>query len=98
MHYCIYMHYLCTYIIYCLGYLSDITCSSDIDECATDDHTCDVNADCSNTNGSFTCSCISGYSGDGMTCSGWFNCSCDHNISYIVHTCMFTQLFGAYII
>ena len=43
---------------------------SDIDECATGDHTCDVNADCSNTNGSFTCSCISGYSGDGMTCNG----------------------------
>ena len=43
---------------------------ADIDECATGDHTCDVNADCSNTNGSFTCSCITGYSGDGMTCSG----------------------------
>ena len=43
---------------------------SDIDECATGDHTCHVNADCSNTNGSFSCSCITGYSGDGKTCIG----------------------------
>ena len=43
---------------------------SDIDECATGDYTCHVNADCSNTNGSFMCSCIFGYSGDGTTCSG----------------------------
>ena len=49
--------------------------SIDINECATGDHTCDVNADCSNTNGSFTCSCIIGYSGDGMTCNGLYNFS-----------------------
>ena len=44
--------------------------TTDIDECATGDHTCHANADCSNTDGNFTCSCSSGYSGDGMTCSG----------------------------
>lgn len=29
---------------------------------------CDENALCTNTDGSFTCECNDGYSGDGMTC------------------------------
>ena len=29
-----------------------------------------MNAECTNTDGSYTCSCLAGYSGDGMTCSG----------------------------
>ena len=32
--------------------------------------TCDVNATCANTNGSFTCTCNEGYSGNGVNCSG----------------------------
>ena len=42
----------------------------DIDECsmATDD--CDVNAECTNTDGSYTCGCKSGFYGDGTTCTG----------------------------
>ncbi len=42
---------------------------SDIDECTDGTHNCDVNAFCSNNNGSFTCTCNSGYDGDGVTCS-----------------------------
>jgi len=44
----------------------------DNDECSTDSHSCDVNAVCSNTHGSYTCTCKAGYSGDGRTCSGTF--------------------------
>ena len=29
-----------------------------------------MNAQCINTNGSYNCSCSSGYSGNGMTCTG----------------------------
>ena len=38
------------------------------DVCVTD--TNDMNAECTNTDGSYACSCLAGYSGDGMTCEG----------------------------
>ena len=41
---------------------------ADIDECLSDP--CHSNATCNNTDGSFTCTCISGYSGDGFQCMG----------------------------
>ena len=34
---------------------------------------CDVFAQCTNTLGSFTCTCYPGYEGDGFTCTGEFN-------------------------
>ena len=45
---------------------------TDIDECTTNAHDCHLNATCSNTDGSFTCSCNQGYSGDGKQCDGMF--------------------------
>ena len=42
----------------------------DLDECRTHTHNCDVNADCLNTVGSYSCTCNAGYTGDGQTCSG----------------------------
>ena len=44
--------------------------TTDIDECAAGTDGCDENANCTNTDGSYTCSCLSGYSGDGVTCVG----------------------------
>ena len=41
----------------------------DIDECKAGTP-CDSNAACANTAGSFTCTCKSGYSGNGTTCTG----------------------------
>ena len=41
----------------------------DIDEC-DDNTTCSENANCKNTIGSFICTCKTGYSGDGKTCTG----------------------------
>ena len=40
---------------------------TDNDECL-DDSPCDANATCTNTLGSFDCSCNTGYDGDGVTC------------------------------
>ena len=44
--------------------------SVDIDECLSDP--CDSNATCNNSVGSFTCTCDSGYTGDGFQCPGGF--------------------------
>ena len=40
-----------------------------------------MNTECTNTDGSYTCSCTPGYSGDGMNCSG----EC---MAVMHHTCM----------
>ena len=45
---------------------------TDIDECASGTDNCDANAVCTNTHGNFTCICLSGYSGDGVTCNGTY--------------------------
>ena len=42
----------------------------DINECTNKTDNCHKNADCTNTVGSFTCACKTGYSGDGKTCTG----------------------------
>jgi len=42
----------------------------DIDECATGTQMCHQKAMCNNTEGSYTCICNSGYTGDGQICNG----------------------------
>ena len=42
----------------------------DIDECTLSIDSCDNNATCNNTVGSYTCTCNIGYTGDGFTCTG----------------------------
>lgn len=42
----------------------------DIDECILLKDNCDSNAKCMNSEGSFTCTCKKGYSGNGVTCKG----------------------------
>ena len=42
----------------------------DVDECYAFPNVCGANTDCNNTDGSYTCICKAGYTGDGKTCSG----------------------------
>ena len=42
----------------------------DIDECETGANECDENANCFNTDGSYTCRCQTGFAGDGNLCQG----------------------------
>jgi len=42
----------------------------DVNECLTNNGGCHANATCTNTQGSFSCACKTGYSGNGFNCSG----------------------------
>ena len=57
---------------------------SDIDECKLGLSTCSLDAECTNTLGSFSCQCKVGFSGDGRTCVG-------RRSYFILH---FSELFG----
>ena len=51
--------------------LLEIVLRSDKNECIEEaTHNCDTNAKCENTDGGFTCSCNSGYAGNGTVCEG----------------------------
>ena len=46
----------------------------DINECAQDeDNNCHANANCTNLDGTFNCTCNKGYSGNGVNCTGKIN-------------------------
>ena len=69
----IYITFLVVYFV--IGYSGNGTICLDVNECqpqsgAEVTHNCDSNAACNNTEGSFTCVCMDGYSGDGVKCNG----------------------------
>ena len=41
---------------------------SDINECASGQHSCHIHAECINTFGNYSCQCRSSFFGDGYTC------------------------------
>ena len=48
--------------------------SLDADECSQEStNQCHLNANCTNTVGSYNCKCIAGFTGDGRDCSGMWN-------------------------
>jgi len=48
---------------------------TDINECEDDElNNCNENANCTNAEGSFTCSCNPGYTGDGVNCTSKLLC------------------------
>ena len=51
--------------------LSSYYCS-DVDECDNGTDSCHSHASCHNTQGSYTCSCNTGYTGNGSSCSSKF--------------------------
>ena len=44
--------------------------SSDVDECSAGSGPCDENADCTNSDGSYSCICKQGFTGNGTLCQG----------------------------
>ena len=62
---------LCLHIIHFLYLLYKLNAQmhADINECTEGTSTCDINADCADTDGSYSCTCKSGYQGDGTTCT-----------------------------
>ena len=46
--------------------------SIDIDECTENPNQCGLNAVCQNLDGSFSCTCSTGYTGDGQVCTSKF--------------------------
>ena len=67
-------------VSYCIALIIDLTLKHiDINECMADN--CDPNANCTNTPGSFTCTCNQGYTGDGRTCNGELHFYCINNKS-----------------
>ena len=51
-------------IINCPSFLSDF------DECSSEPNPCDDNADCTNSDGSYSCTCKKGFTGNGTVCEG----------------------------
>lgn len=43
---------------------------ADIDECSSDPSPCDKHADCTNSEGSYSCTCKQGFTGNGTVCNG----------------------------
>ena len=64
-----FLYYVCVQW-YCLPSHESVPCFSDMDECASGLHNCNVDATCDNTAGSFDCKCNTGYTGNGMNCTG----------------------------
>lgn len=54
---------------FCLSVHTCDCLSSDVDECALGSD-CDDHASCQNTEGSYSCTCIHPYTGDGKNCTG----------------------------
>ncbi|CAH1274736.1 TIE1 [Branchiostoma lanceolatum] len=56
------------YNVACSG--SETSITDYVNECAAHSDNCDPNATCTNTPGSFTCTCAEGYYGNGTSCTG----------------------------
>ncbi|KAJ8248633.1 hypothetical protein GJAV_G00244100 [Gymnothorax javanicus] len=67
--------------------LDDQNYCRDIDECATDRHTCSSDQVCYNNRGSFSCQCLPGYQKRGDQCVDRDECQ---QVHYCMHRCINT--------
>ena len=65
--------YTCT----CQEGFTDFNCDFDVNECYLKTHNCHVDARCVNIPGGFFCRCLSGWEGDGLTCTDLDDCDPD---------------------
>ena len=64
----------CTYAANNLQGWTGTECETNIDECDGGTHNCHANAQCTDTDGSFTCACKAGYEGNGVECTDVDEC------------------------
>ena len=70
-------------------------CIPKVNECLNDDlNDCNVNAECTDTDTSYTCTCKAGFIGDGITCDDIDECASDPNLCHINASCINTP--GSY--
>ncbi|XP_068737341.1 loricrin-like isoform X1 [Montipora capricornis] len=81
-----------SYKCFCKVGFTGRDCENDIDECSSENE-CHVNARCTNTIGSYNCSCKKGYGGDGRNCSDIDECSSENECD-VNATC--TNTIGSY--
>jgi len=58
---------------------------SDIDECAVNRGNCSELANCTNIPGTYSCTCTTGYTGDGFNCTGELSFSqwCNFKVRFV---------------
>ena len=61
---------LCLLVFFVVSFCTFWFFFSDVNECETGVDDCDVNANCSNAEGSYRCLCKTGFEGNGTTCQG----------------------------
>ena len=72
--------------IVCKCHCQHASCSStDNNECSLGTHTCDRNANCTDTDGSYNCTCINGFEGDGFSCIGKYLLCITHSLKHFKH-------------
>ena len=64
----------------------------DINECEMETDNCDGNANCTDTIGSFNCTCNPGYDGDGVNCASEFFSLTDNSF-WTLELMLFVVLF-----
>ena len=70
--YCSWSHSLVLYCILTLFILCNFW-TADVNECTSGTASCHLHASCRNTYGSYTCSCNTGYTGNGFSCTRKFS-------------------------